>query len=170
MSSTWRVFVNMVHLQVGRLDGEGDDADVGGAILDALENLVAEVAVDADVDERVAALKFGKNIREQIEASGFVGAEDDGALDDVTAIGDDLDGFIAHAEELFGVLVKNFTGGSELDGLGGAVEEAGFVGLFKLANLGADSGLRAEDFLARARKALQFSDENKSGKLIEVHN
>jgi hypothetical protein len=30
--------------------------------------------------------------------------------------------------------------------------------------------LRAEDFLARARKALQFSDENESGKLIEVHS
>jgi hypothetical protein len=42
--------------------------------------------------------------------------------------------------------------------------------LFELANLGADSGLRAEDFLARAGKTLQFGDENKSGKLIEVHS
>jgi hypothetical protein len=30
--------------------------------------------------------------------------------------------------------------------------------------------LRAEDFLAGARKTLQFGDENKSSKLIEVHS
>ena len=148
------VFVDVVHLQVGRLDGQSDDADVNGAVFHALQNLVTEVAVDADVYERVAALKFGKNIGEQIEAGGFIGAEDDRALDDIAAVGDDLDGFVAKAEEFFGIFEKNFTGGSELDGLGGAVEEFGFVGLFELANLGADSGLRAENFLARARKAL----------------
>jgi hypothetical protein len=159
-----------MHLKIGRLDGESDDADVGGAVFDALQNFVAEIAVDADVDERVASLKFGKNIGEQIEASGFIGAEYDGALDDVAAVGNDLDGFVAEAEEFFSELVKNFTSGSKLDGFGGAIEEAGFVSLLKLANLGAYGGLRAENFLARARKALQFSDENESGKLIEVHS
>src|SRR6266852_2142649 len=87
---------------------------------------------------RILWLKFGKNIGEQVEASGFVGAEDDGALNDVAAVGDDLNGFVAHAKEFFGVLEKNLAGGSELDGLGGAVEEPCFVGLFELANLGAN--------------------------------
>jgi hypothetical protein len=164
------VFVNMVHLQIRGLDGQGDDADIHGAILDALEDFVAEIAVDADVHERVAALKFRKNIGEQVETSGFIGAEDDGALNDVATVGNDLNGFVAHAKEFFGVLEKNLAGGSQLDGLGGAVEEPGFVGLFELANLGTDGGLRAEDFLARARKALQFGDEDESSKLIEVHN
>jgi hypothetical protein len=120
--------------------------------------------------KRIAALKLGENIREQVQAGGFIGAEDDGALNDVAAVGNDLNGFVAHAKELFGVLEKNDAGGSELDGLGGAVEKPGFVGLFELANLGADGGLRAEDLLARARKALQFGDEDESSKLIEVHN
>src|SRR6266446_4896326 len=164
------IFVNVVHLQIGRLDGQSDDADIHRAILDALQDLVAEIAVNADVHQRIPALKFGKNIGEQVEASGFVGAEDDGALNDVAAVGDDLNRFVAHAKELFGVFEKNHAGGSELDGFGGAVEEPGFVGLFELANLGTDGGLRAEDFLARARKALEFGDEDESSELIEVHN
>jgi hypothetical protein len=163
------VFVDVVHFQVRRLDGESDDAHIDGAVLDTLEDLVAEIAVNADLHEGIAALEFGEDVGKKVEASGFIGAEDDGALDDVAAVGDDLDGFVAHAEELFGVLEKDDAGGSELNGLGGAVEETGFVGLFKLANLGADGGLRAEDFLARARKALQFGDEDESSKLIEVH-
>src|SRR6266446_5631118 len=144
------VLVNVVHLQIRGLDGQGDDADVDGAVLDALENLVAEIAVDADVHQRVAALKFRENVGEQIKAGGFIGAEDDRALNDVAAVGNDLDGFVAHAEKLFRVLEENFTGGSQLDGFGGAVEEPGLVGLLELANLSADSRLRAEDFLARA--------------------
>ncbi len=164
------VFVDVVHFQIGRLDGEGDDADIHGAVLDALEDFVAEVAVNADVDERVAALKFSENIREKVQAGGFIGTENDGALNNVAAVGDDLNGFVAHTEQLFRVLEKDFAGGSEFDGLGGAVKEPGFVRLFELANLGTDGGLRAENFLARARKALQFGDEDESSQLIEVHN
>src|SRR5258708_6610838 len=125
---TQAIFVNVVHLQIRRLDGQRDDADIRGAVLDALEDLVAEVAVDADVHQRVATLKFRKNIGEQIEASGFIGAEYDRALNNVAAVRNDLNGFIAHAKQLFGVLEKNFAGRSQLDGLGGTVQEPGFVG------------------------------------------
>src|SRR5882724_9257235 len=164
------VFVNLVHFEVGRLDGKRDDADIDGAVFDALKNLVAEIAVDADVHERVAALKFGKNIGEQIEAGGFVGAENNGALHDVAAVRDHLDGLVAHAKKFLGVFEQNFTRGGQLDGLGGAIEKAGLVRLFELANLSADSGLRAEYFLARTGKTLEFSDVNESCKLIEVHS
>ncbi len=111
---------------------------------------MAEIAVNADVHQRIAALKLRKNIREQIEAGGFIGAENDRALNHVAAVGDDLDGFVAQAKQFFGVFEKNLTAGSQLDGLGGAVEKPGFIGLFELANLGANSGLRAENLLARA--------------------
>src|SRR5882724_785828 len=164
------VLVNVVHFEVRRLDGKRDDADVDGAIFDALKNLVAEIAVDADVHERIAALKFGKYIGEQVEAGGFVGAENDGALHHVAAVRDHLNGFVAHAKKFFGVFEENFAGGSQLHGLGGAVEKAGFVRLFELANLGADSGLGAKYFLARTGKTLEFSDVNESRKLIEVHS
>jgi hypothetical protein len=164
------ILINVVHFQVGRLDGQGDDADVDGAVLDALENFVAEVAIDADMHQRIAALKFCENVGEQIEAGRFIGAENDGALNHIAAVGNDLNGFVTQAEELFRVLEENFTGGSQLDRFGGTVKEAGFIGLLKLANLRADSGLRAENLLARARKTLEFGDKDKSSELVEVHN
>src|SRR4029077_1855398 len=113
------VFVNVVHLQIGRFDGKRDNADIHGAILDALQDLVAEISVDTDMHQRIAALKLGKNIREQVQAGGFVGAEDNGALNDVAAVGNELNGFIAHTKQLFGVFEENLARGSELDGLGG---------------------------------------------------
>ena len=144
------ILVNMVHLEIRRLDGQGDDANVNGTVLDALQDLVAEIPVNADVHERITALKLRKNIGKEVEAGGFIGAKDDRSLNDVATIGNNLNGFIAHAKELFGILEKNLAGGSQLDGLGGTVKEPGLVGLLELANLGANRGLRAKDFLARA--------------------
>ena len=136
-----------------RFNGESDDADVNGAVFDALQDLVAEIAIDADVDLRIAALEFGEYVGEKIEASGFVGAEDKRALHDVAAVGNDLNGFVAETEKTFGVFEEDFAGGSQLDGFSGTVEEAGAIGLFELADLGADGGLGAENFLAGAREA-----------------
>src|SRR5258708_7275428 len=144
------IFVNVVHLQIRRLDGQRDDAYVNRAVLHALQDFVAEVAVYADVHQRIAPLKFRKNIREQVEARRFIGAEDHRSLDNVAAVRNDLNGFVPQAKQLFRKLEKNFAGRSQLDGLGGTVEEPGFVCLFELANLRTDSGLRAEYFLARA--------------------
>src|SRR5215469_18368316 len=136
--------------QVGRFEWQSDDADIHRTVFDALQDFVAEIAVDADVNLGVLALKFGKNIRKEIEAGSFVGAENDRTLDDIAAVGDDLHRFIAKAEKPFGIFEQDFTGGSEFYGLGGAVKKFGPVGLFELANLGADGGLCAENFLAGA--------------------
>src|SRR5260370_24295666 len=122
------------------------------------------------MDQRIAALKLRKNVGEQIEAGRFIGAEDDGSMMHVAGVGDDLNGIVTQAEELFRVLEENFAGGSQLDGFGGTIEEASFIGLLKLTNLRTDSGLRAENLLARARKTLEFGDKNKSSELAEVHH
>src|ERR1051326_97157 len=111
---------------------------------------MAEIAIDTDVNLRILALKLGKNVGQQVEASGFVGAEDDGSLYNVAAIGNNLDGFVAEAEQAFGIVEKNFTRGGEFDRFSRAIEEFGAIGLFKLANLGADGGLGAKNFLTCA--------------------
>ncbi len=59
---------------------------------------MAEIAVNADVHKGITALKFGKNVREEVEAGSFIGAEDDRSLNDVAPVGDDLNGFVAKAE------------------------------------------------------------------------
>jgi hypothetical protein len=144
----------VVNFERRRLDRERDDADVDGTIFEALQDFVAEIAVDADADLRVTALKFGEYVRQKIEASGFVGAEDERALNYVAAIGDDLNGFVAKAEKALGVFEEDFAGRSQLDGFSGAVEEARAIGLLELADLRAHSGLRTKHFLPGAREAL----------------
>jgi len=136
-----------------RLDGESDDADIHGAVFDALQDFVAEIAIDADMDLRIAALEFSEYIGQKIEASGFVGAENERTLHNVAAIGNDLNGFVAETKKALGVFEEDFAGRSQLDGFSGTVEEACAIGLFKLADLCADGGLRAENFLTGAREA-----------------
>src|SRR4029077_11778376 len=97
------------------------DTDIHRTVFDALQNLVTEIAIDADVDLRVFALKFRKNVGEEIETGSLIGAKDDRTLDDVAAIGYDLNGFVAQAKQAFGVIEEDFAGGSELDGLGGTI-------------------------------------------------
>src|SRR4029077_12328100 len=101
---------NVMHLEIGRLCWKGDDGHVDGTVFDALQNLVAEIEVDADVHERKALLKLREDIGEKIKAGGFVCAEQDRALHDVAAIGDDLDGLVAQAEKPLGKFEKDFTG------------------------------------------------------------
>ena len=111
---------------------------------------MAEVAVNTDVHQRITALKFRKNIRKQVEARRFIGAKNNRALNHVAAVRDDLNGFVTQAKQFFRELEKDFAGRSQFHGLGGAVEQPSLVGLFELANLRTNRGLRAEDLLARA--------------------
>ena len=62
-----------------------------GAVFDALQNFVAEIAINADVHQRKAPLKFRKNIGKKIQAGGFVGAKNHRALHHVAAVRHALD-------------------------------------------------------------------------------
>src|SRR5262249_19291624 len=153
------VFINVVNLEVGRLERHGDDADVHGAVLDASQNFMAKVAVDADVNLRIFALEFSENVRQKIKAGGLVGAKDDRALHHVATIGDDLNGFISEAEEAFGIVEEDFAGGGQLDGFGRAVEKLGALGLFKLANLSTGRRLPAQNPFSPPPKAPHPSNQ-----------
>ncbi len=109
------IFVNVVDFQIGRFDGKRDDTDINGTVLDPLQYLVAEVAVNADVHERIAALKFRKNVRKQIEAGRFVGPEYNRALDNVATVRDELNGFVPQTKQFLRVFEKDFAGRGQLD-------------------------------------------------------
>src|SRR5580700_3174577 len=147
------ITVDDMHLEIGRFQRERNDAEIERAFLQALQNFVAEIAVDADVDQRIAALEFGKDVGEQVEAGGLIRAEGDGTLNHAAAVGDDLHGFIAQAEKAFGVVEENNAGWRQLDGFRGAIQQLCLVGLLELADLCADGGLRAKYLLAGFRKA-----------------
>jgi len=80
---------------------------------------VTEVTVDADVHQGIAALKFRKNVGEQIEAGGFIGAEDDRALKRRCRGRQQPEWISSRMRNNFSAYSKkNFTGGSQLDGFG----------------------------------------------------
>jgi hypothetical protein len=88
-----------------RFGRQRDNADVDRAIFNALQNFVAEITVNADVYQRKAPLKLRENVRQQIQASRFVGSENHRSLHHVAAIGDELHGFVAQPQQLLRVLV-----------------------------------------------------------------
>src|SRR5262249_31679296 len=112
------VAMNVMHFQVRRLGWQRHDADVDGAVLDALQNLMTEVSVDADVHQRKPPLKLRENIRKQIKAGRFIRTENDWPLNNIAAIGDNLDRFIAKTQKPFGVFEQHFASWRQLDGFG----------------------------------------------------
>src|SRR5260370_22241401 len=109
------IFVNVVDFQIGRFGGQRNDTDINGAVLDPLQDLVTEVAVNADVYERIAALKFRKNVRKQIEAGRFVGPEYNRALDHVATVRDELNGLVPPTKQFLRLFEKDFAVRRQLD-------------------------------------------------------
>ena len=107
---------------VRRLDGQRNDADVDGAVFDALQNLVAEIAVDADVHQREIAAEIRQKYRAADTSRWLRWRRKHRALHHVAAVRDDLHGFVAQAQKAFGKFEQNFAGGSELHGFGGAIQ------------------------------------------------
>ena len=116
------VAINVMDFEVRRLQRQADDADVHGTIFDALQNFVAEIAIDADVHERILALELRENFRQQIQTGRLVGAEYHRALHNVAAIRDDLDGLVTQTEQSFGVIKEHFAGRCQFNGFCGAIE------------------------------------------------
>src|SRR3989442_8489753 len=161
---------NGMDSEIRRLDGKRHDADIDRAVLQALQDLVAKVPVDTDLDKRIAALKFGKDVRQKVEARSLVGAEDDRALHPVTAVRDGLHGLVTQREQALRVFEETFSGRRKMNRLGRAVEEPWAVGLLELANLRADRRLRAENLLAGTRETAELGHLNECRELVEVHS
>src|SRR4051812_44687652 len=63
---------NWLDLQTGGLDRQRENAHLHRSVLEFLYDLVAEVPVDTDLHRRVATAIFGKHLRQDVQASGFV--------------------------------------------------------------------------------------------------
>src|ERR1700730_3092782 len=152
-----------MYFEVRRFKRQRHDAEIQRSISQPLQNLVAEIAIDADVHKRITALEFRENVRKQIKTRCFVRSEGHGALNDIAAVGNNLHRFIAQAKQSLSVFEQNDACRSQLHRFRGAVQQLGLVGLLKLANLRANRRLRAEYFLASLGKALQLGNLNERG-------
>src|SRR5579862_8643674 len=147
-----------VGLQAGRFYWQGHDADIDRAVLQLLDDLVAEVAIDTDLDFRVEAAIFGEHFGQNVKASGFVGADDESASRGDALIGDGEERFLAQFVHALGVAEQHSASGGEADDFAGAVEQLVTVFLLELTNLCADRGLGTKHLLSGAGKATQFHD------------
>ena len=156
-------------LQAGGFYRHGHDAHVDGPVLQLLENLVAEIAVDAELHVGIEAAVLGENFGQHVQAGGFIRADDHGSARIGAVIGNGKQGFITQLQQAFGVGEQDAAGGRERHVLAGAVEEAIAIVLLKLADLGAHGGLRTENFLSGTRETAKLGNFEKSRELIEIH-
>ena len=99
---------------------------------------------------------LGEDIGQHVKAGGFIGADDQRAARTGALIGDGEQGLVPHLQQALGIGEQHPAGGREGHIFAGTIEQAVSVFLLQLANLGADRGLGAEDFLPGAGKASQL--------------
>src|SRR5579863_10401177 len=90
---------NRVNFQARGFDGQGYYADVNRAVLQLLYNLVAEVAVDADLNPWIEPAIFGEHLGQDVKTCRLVGADQESSARGYTLIGNRQQGLIAHLQK-----------------------------------------------------------------------
>jgi len=138
-------------------------------VFHALQNLMAEVAVDAELHIRIQAAVFGEDLGQHVEAGGFIGADHHRSTRIGAVIGDREQRFIAQLQQAFRVREQDAARGGQGNVFAGAVEQAIAIVLLQLADLGAHCRLRTKNFLPGARETAELGNFEKSRELIEIH-
>ena len=76
-----------MHFEAGRFHRQSHNAQIDGAVFHALQNFVAEIAVDADLHVGKRAMEPGENFRQYVEAGGLVRADGQNATGHLRLIG-----------------------------------------------------------------------------------
>ncbi len=158
-----------LNLQAGRLHRQAEDAHIERTVFQFFDDLISEIAIDADLHIGKTAAIFGENFGQNIKAGGFVGPDKQRSARRMPVIGDRDQGFVAQLFHAQGIVVEDLAGGSQLHGLARAIEQAVAILLLQLANLGADRRLRTENFFSGAREAALPGDLEECNELIEIH-
>src|SRR4029077_4719350 len=87
-----------MRLQAGGLDRQSHDSHVDGAVLQFLHNFVTEITVDADLYSRIEMAKLGENIRQNVQAGRFVGADHKSTARSAALISHRKQGFVAQLQ------------------------------------------------------------------------
>jgi len=104
-----------------------------------------------------------------VQASAFVGSDDDFSAGHALGLGDFGEDGLAVLDGFLGILEEQLAGSGERDAASRAVEEARADFFFERANLGGNGGLSAKTLLRRAREAGEARYFEKDFQLIEVH-
>src|SRR5438132_5933582 len=157
------------HLQIIRIVGKRDDAHIDGTLLYLLQNLVAEIPVNTDLDHRVQLLKPREGLRQNVKARGLVRADVKFAPRRLVELGNGLQRLLLHGQEPLGVASQDLSRRSQLNLFAAAIEKLFTTLLLEQTDLSADCGLSAIELFRRARETAQLRDFQKTGKLVIVH-
>ena len=91
------------HFHIADVQRQGDDAEFDGALLNFLNDLMAEIAVNADLDQGIELFETGEGFRKHIKASCFVGADLKLAARCLVKLSDGLQGFLMQLDDFLGV-------------------------------------------------------------------
>ena len=134
------------------VDGKGNDAEIDRVVDDGLENLGVIGALDVHRHVGILLLEIRKDVGQDVQASAFVGADDDLAARDALHFGDGHHHGLAGVERFFDILQEGLARSGERDLAAGAVEQLGSDLFLDAANLRRDRRLRAKTLLRRPRK------------------
>ena len=81
---------------------------------------------------------FGKDLGQNVQASGFIGANHECATGGLTVVSDGHQRFVPQTLQAQSIFVEDLTGRSELDGFARPIQQAVPVLLLELADLRAD--------------------------------
>src|ERR1700730_9467127 len=104
------IFEDDMNLEAGRFYRQRNDAHVNGAVFDFLENLMAEIAVDADLYRWKAPAILGENVREHVKTRRFVRSDSECAARGAGLVGNGTQRFIPQSEETSCVFKQRFAG------------------------------------------------------------
>lgn len=163
------VFVDDFNVEAGIADGERDDAELDLAVENERDGFGALGADDVEGDTRVLLFELGDEQRKDVERSGVVGGDGEGAAGHALHILQGEADVLELDERLLGEGPEDAAGGSKGDFAAATVEEAMTEVGFEGADLRGDGGLGDVQPLGGAGEALLSSDLKKRVEPVEVH-
>ncbi len=151
------------------MTGSGDHPEIDEVVEHGFEDAGAFGAADVHADLRILTLELGEHLGKDVQAGGFVGADDDLAARRALEFGDLFDDALALAEGGFRIAEEDLARLRQRDLAAGAVEELRSDLVFERPDLRGDGRLGAEAALRRTRKIRVPGDLDKGGELVEIH-
>src|SRR5207253_9540241 len=130
------VAVDQNHRQARIADRHGDHAEVDGVVDYRIQNLGVVGALYIDGNIRILLLELGEDFGKDVQASSFVGANDDLAARYALSFGDGgQDGF-AGVQSFLSIFLEELAGGGDGNFAAGTVQYPGSNLFLESANLG----------------------------------
>ncbi len=155
--------------EVGRFDGQGEEAAVGGAGADGGETAVGRARPDLDLRLRVGPLELAEQGGEDVEADRHPADQPHRAAQGLARVADQGDRVLQILEDAVTELEQRFTRRRDADAPADAEEDGLVQLLFEQEDLPADRRLRHVQPFAGSGEGAGFGDRADDFELTKIH-